>query len=278
MGIPVIVTGFGGHTDFATTSTAWLIDYAFAPAVTHLSVPGSCWVEPKAAHLSQLMRVAWSESRTPCRARQRRIARARNTSWTLTRRRRPGVVHKFAARIVTDGAQRSSNTCRLAWMSTWHVNCGIAEYSRYLLQHISPDLFRTTVFADLRSEVTLSPPPTIRPVWSANEPSIIKTFDQIRHGGFDAVCIQHNFAFFGFDAVHCDALVKLQKKAPVFLTLHATRPLMSYDRDHLEVAKRALGSLARLIVHTTADLNILKTVGLVDNVVMIPQGVPERLP
>ena len=95
---------------------------------------------------------------------------------------------------------------------------------------------------------------------------------------FDAVCIQHNFAFFGFDAVHCDALVKLQKKAPVFLTLHATRPLMSYDRDRLEVAKRALGSLARLIVHTTADLNILKTVGLVDNVVMIPQGVPERLP
>ena len=47
MGIPVIVTGFGGHTDFATTSTAWLIDYAFAPAVTHLSVPGSCWVEPR---------------------------------------------------------------------------------------------------------------------------------------------------------------------------------------------------------------------------------------
>jgi glycosyltransferase involved in cell wall biosynthesis len=74
-GVPVIITGFGGQTDFCTDETAWLVDYAMQPAKTHFSLEGSMWAEPDPEHLSSLMRRAFDQAddaatrgRTACAA------------------------------------------------------------------------------------------------------------------------------------------------------------------------------------------------------------------
>ena len=39
IGRSVVATAFGGHTDFCSPENAWLCDYSFAPARTHLAIP-----------------------------------------------------------------------------------------------------------------------------------------------------------------------------------------------------------------------------------------------
>ena len=39
--LPVITTGYGGQSDFCTDETAWLIDYSFAYAKTHMKLSDS---------------------------------------------------------------------------------------------------------------------------------------------------------------------------------------------------------------------------------------------
>jgi glycosyltransferase involved in cell wall biosynthesis len=58
-GLPVIITGFGGQSDFCTDETAWLIDYALQPAKTHFGLEGSLWAEPDPEHLASLMHRAF---------------------------------------------------------------------------------------------------------------------------------------------------------------------------------------------------------------------------
>jgi len=60
-GRPVIVTGWGGHRDFATPETAFLVDYRLVPvpekAVKEVALyRGHRWAEPSAEHLKALMR------------------------------------------------------------------------------------------------------------------------------------------------------------------------------------------------------------------------------
>ncbi|QLQ30635.1 MAG: glycosyltransferase family 4 protein [Candidatus Thiothrix singaporensis] len=60
--VPVITTGYGGHTDFCTPETSWLIDYHFAKAQTHMEQFDSLWVEPDTLHLTALMRKLYALS------------------------------------------------------------------------------------------------------------------------------------------------------------------------------------------------------------------------
>lgn len=61
LGLPVIVTGFGAHTDFCTTQTALLIPFRFDLSQSHLKESGSCWVTPDALALSALLRQSVNE-------------------------------------------------------------------------------------------------------------------------------------------------------------------------------------------------------------------------
>jgi glycosyltransferase involved in cell wall biosynthesis len=74
-GLPVIITGWGGHLDFAAPETAYLIDCKLVPvpekARQEIGVPlpaGARWAEPSAEHLKALMREvverpAWARAR-----------------------------------------------------------------------------------------------------------------------------------------------------------------------------------------------------------------------
>ena len=56
LGKPVITTAYGGQSDFCTADTAWLCDYSFAYARTHLDVFDSVWVEPDPGSLARVLR------------------------------------------------------------------------------------------------------------------------------------------------------------------------------------------------------------------------------
>ena len=57
--VPVISVAATGLADFVGEHTAATIPFTIAPAQTHLSVPGSTWVEPDAGALADAMRDAF---------------------------------------------------------------------------------------------------------------------------------------------------------------------------------------------------------------------------
>jgi glycosyltransferase involved in cell wall biosynthesis len=61
-GVPVIITGSGGQSDFCTDETAWLVDHTMEAAKTHFALEGSLWAEPDPEHLSSLMRRAFDQA------------------------------------------------------------------------------------------------------------------------------------------------------------------------------------------------------------------------
>lgn len=64
LGLPVIVTGFGAHTDFCTTMTSSLIPYRFDLSQSHLNAGEGCWVTPELRALGALMQQSIEEVRT----------------------------------------------------------------------------------------------------------------------------------------------------------------------------------------------------------------------
>ena len=72
LGLPVIVTGFGAHTDFCTTQTASLIPFHFDLSQSHLRSSNSCWVTPDTRALSALLKQALTDVSTSAETWQQR--------------------------------------------------------------------------------------------------------------------------------------------------------------------------------------------------------------
>jgi hypothetical protein len=64
LGLPLIVTGFGAHTDFCTTTTSSLIPYRFDLSQSHVNAGEGCWVTPEVRALGALMHQSVEEVRT----------------------------------------------------------------------------------------------------------------------------------------------------------------------------------------------------------------------
>ena len=262
-GLPVIVTGFGGHMDFCA-DTARLIDYCFAPSGSHLAVAGSLWVEPDLADLTRaLSRAHWDRlGTTPSAA----LPDAR----TFTQ----AIVAAATDLLVLPPLQRP---LRIGWVSSWGVRCGVAEYSRHLVGALSAsmDPAEITVFCDNRSpQVTAKlRDVSVLPCWTLELADGARPLVRaVAAEDPDVLVIQHQPGLIGWPALA--ELVSAARVAarPVVLVLHSPQGILDIEEDERGHLIDALRRVTRVIVHTVNDLNRLKDLGLVANTAMIPQG------
>src|SRR5690606_18328421 len=64
-GLPLIVTGYGGHMDFCGPKEARLLDYEFQMSASHVKECVSCWVNPSVDDLVDALREQTSLDRQP---------------------------------------------------------------------------------------------------------------------------------------------------------------------------------------------------------------------
>lgn len=270
-GLPLIVTGFGGQVDFCASDTVSLVDFAFAPSGSHLAEPGSVWADPDVEDL----RAALTAMRQRLAA-EPFLPDTEDVEAFFDR-------ESFARRIeeviaeVAEPWWDESRPLKVAWVSTYEVRCGIAEYSRHLItawKTHGPDI---TVLADTRTPPDLPTPQeleNLHPLW---EPGNWKSFEASAEtlGALqpDVVVIQYHPAYFGWLAMEALIEEAQRQKAVVVVTLHNVRWLAHPPLPERLSARRALEAVDRIIVHTVLDLNFLKHLGFIDNVVLIPQGV-----
>lgn len=277
LGLPVLVTGYGAHTDFATLTTANLIPFRFAPSRSHLQQGEACWIEPDLDSLTSQLIGLHQQIRTadPLLSRQSQ----QGQDWvrqTHTWANSAEGVMRFNQYLATRSAAcANGKRLQLHVFSPWQSACGIAEYSRALLDGLDQTIFDLHVYCDTRT------PPTAHPAcWTVGDPDSVCTALQRlgQHAAAgDLILIQHQPALFPLTAAICRAMAALQQQGcMVLLELHATRPLLDHQRPTTE-AVAALAQLSRLIVHRIEDFNHLLALGLSDRLVQWPLGVPAPL-
>lgn len=266
-GIPVITLAYSGLADFVSDKTAVTIPFTLHPAATHFDIPGSVWAEPDGDQLAlELKRMVENRHSPETFERLRRAKEliATRFSW-------PAAVERWSGFLADLEENLSSMT--VAMVSSWNTRCGIAEYTRYILEHA-----RGAVDYELFSEVDvelLDPLAEIGVVraWKDRwEPSLDALEEALRGSTADVVHIQFNFGFFEFQRL-AELIERQLDTRGVVVTLHRT---LDYDdRGELLSLRQIRDTLAkvdRLIVHQSADAAYLAEMGVIENVSLVPHG------
>lgn len=276
-GIPLIVTGFGGHLDFCTPDEARFIDYRFSPSGSHIASTGSVRVEPDRDDLAQALRVAFQDLRGGGRRFAEMAARARSA--VLPRLDATAWADRAWGMMMDVLLASAPRPMRLAWVSTWDVRCGIAEYSRFLMNGMrtADPALQTTIICDSRTALPAAGGTPVRTGWIIMDPDAAATLArEIAALDADVVVIQHQPGL--IDWSHLRHLLRDRRVRGriAVVTLHSAARIMEITEEERAATIAALRGVARVAVHRIADLNLLKDLGLTDNVTLFPQGAPVR--
>jgi len=272
LGLPVITTGYGGLTDFCNNDNAWLIDYTFKKAETHMDLEDSVWAEPDIGHLAELMQeVRWlSHDEKAEKIRKAKENIQNNFTWLKCASRLDTFINSMKSTQKADTKKIS-----LGWVTSWNTKCGIASYSKYLLTNLDAKRFDLFIFASIKDSLNCPDENFVYRIWSnASQTDLSVLTAQILEKKLQVVVFQFNFVFFNLDAFESMITTLKDKKIKIIIFFHSTADVVMRDRIlSLNSISKTLKKIDRLFVHSVDDLNRMKQFGLIDNVAIFPQGV-----
>jgi O-antigen biosynthesis alpha-1,2-mannosyltransferase len=270
-GLSVITTAWSGQLDFCDEENAWLVDYDFEPAQSHFELFSSVWARPRVEDLAAKMRKVYGLSDKE-RKRRSDIGREKllkKFCWSHVAERNIA----FARACAADPRLPSPS---IGWITTWNTRCGIATYSSHLIDKLASG---ATILAPVNQEIIGADGANVTRCWSVNDEDDLETMRvAIARRNLDVIVIQFNYGFYNFE--HFGRFVEdmIRQERVVVVTLHATIDPLQAPRKRLEQLREPLSKCARILVHSVADLNRLKALGLVDNVTLFPHGIMDYAP
>ncbi len=266
-GLPVITTGWGGQLDFLQPSWAWLVDFQFAPAQTHFNLYDSVWAEPDLNSLKKALVDAYntSDAERKYMASLGRTFLLNQNTWELVCRR----LTSFADTI----GQQPWVEPRIGWISTWHVRCGIAAFSENTTENFPT---KPVILAARSNCLESEDQPNVIRCWETDEKdSLDELMRVIEKFSLDTIVVQFNYGF--FDLLRLAEFIIRQKSSGriVVVELHSTQDPIHIPKKRLVDLCPAFKLCDRILVHSLKDLNRLKNLELVDNVTLLPLGIPE---
>ncbi len=267
-GLPVITTAWGGQLSFCSDETAWLVEYRFEPADTHLGLYDSVWAEPDLNCLAHKMRNIYE---MPPNERSRKPAAGRrllleNYCWSKVTKRLVNSAHKWSY-------SPEPMDMRIGWITPWNTRCGVATYSEALIKNVPG---QTTVLAPKTSLLTAKDGSNVKRCWEAGEHDSLALLDKtIKESGFNTIVIQFNYGFFNLENLRVFLEEQAASGRVVVVMMHSTTDPSHVPHMKLSVLAPSLARCHRVLVHSINDLNRLKDHGLVENVSLFPHGVPD---
>ena len=276
--MPVITTGFSGQTDFCNNDTAWIIDYSFQKAETHMNLFDSYWAEPSSEELAYLLKKLYilKKSEIEYRTKKAKEKILSNYKWEHCASRLLNIVKDIEKKTIFNDRQ-----IKLGWISTYNTKCGIATYSKFLIDNFSKDDFDITIFANIVEEydiIDINEESNIKRLWrDAGDKNLDLLYQSIKEMQIEIVVIQFNFGFFNLYALE-KLIIKLKKlNIKIFITFHSVKDVNKKTfKASLVWIKDTLTRIEKLFVHSISDLNIFKSFGLIENVSIFPHGVVKR--
>jgi O-antigen biosynthesis alpha-1,2-mannosyltransferase len=269
-GLPVITTAWSGQLDFCTEETAWLIDYTFKRAQSHFELFDSVWAEPNVQSLATAMMSLFEMP--PDKRLARSLAGRRflleNFKWSDVDARLLLFANSLSRMAEDD------DDLNIGWVTTWNTKCGVASYSEHLLRKFPQSV---TILAPHEIGTIREDGPECVRVWrtSKDENCFEELAEQISKRNLDIVILQFNYGFFNFRQLHIFITQLLEDGRRVLIMMHSTGDpgLLPEWNWTLDTLIPTLAQCQRVLVHSIADMNRLKDLGLVDNVCLFPHGV-----
>lgn len=265
-GMAVITTNWGGQLDFCTPESSWLVDYKYIYSTSHFGIYNSVWAEPDSKHLSTIMKEVYQTD--PLILEKRAKAAS---SLLINNFRWSHVAEKMvtAARIIS--IQTEPSFPRIGWVTTWNRRCGIASYSAHLIEQMPSEI---TILSAANIPENNTPINAVVPCWtSEQEDNLNRLSYTIKERAIDTLIIQFNYGFFDFNHLSSFIIREADRGVKILIFLHSTIDPQNSINKKLYILKSALERCARILVHTVADLNRLKSIGLVNNACLFPHGV-----
>ena len=267
--LPTIVSAYGGHLDFCSSETSFLVPCTLEASQSHLNVPNAVWAEPDLATLREHMRFVFEHhdgSEVQGKVERAYTNIEQNFRWANVAQR---VQDAIDAKI-------PHPRTKLAMVTTWDAKCGIAEYSRYFIEGIreaSPDL-DTEVLASPGDAVwpPMDVPSTV--CWDLRPARDLSGLrGAVLRNGYEIVHFQFNFGFFELDELGLTISELKRAGKRVVITFHSTADLVQDNR--LITLRSIAGSLRQadlLLVHSEVDRERLARFGLSENLELLPHG------
>ncbi len=270
-GLPLIVTGRGGHMDFCAGPDGplpgvRLLRCRAVPSASHVAVAHALWLEPDEDDLVAALRQAAA-------AQERSMPASPPVSAP------DGLARAYARLATALLLAPPPPPLRISWVSSWNLRCGIAEYSRHLIGGMDSGSVRIRILCDRRTQIGESDGAAFWPCWQIGDPRTVEPLAAaLAADDADAVVIQHQPGLLHFRDLAALLCHPLLDDRVVALSLHNTRDLLDLsDADQVAVTG-ALARVDRLLVHTVADIERLRALGLAGNVMLLPHGVAPSLP
>lgn len=278
--LPVIITGYGGQTDFCNEDNAWLIDFSFAYADTHIGLNDSVWVEPSPDHLAILMKEVINES--PEKIKQK-TGRAKENiikkySWEMCAKRLDTFCHTLEVQNFT-----SHKRIRLGWVSRWADGSHIAHYSQNLLDNFDPTRFEVIILSNGAHNQSSDELWKVINCWDCGKlPSMDSIYCEIISQKIKIIVFQLDFC--DINDLEFLKLINLlsETKVIIILIMHSTIELSMSKREEFETKcdntdiREALKKIQKIFVHCVNDLNNLKNFGIVSNTAIFPHGINRK--
>ncbi|MGP0083060.1 MAG: glycosyltransferase [Steroidobacteraceae bacterium] len=271
-GLPVITTAWGGHRAYCDETSSWLVDYHFRWAKTPRDPIASVWAEPIASSLDEALSIAYRA--TPAE----RFAR----SWSGRKRLLQCYTWKDAALRLAGLAERARaeaianpEKARVGLITTWNVKCGIATYAQHLMASVPSDDY--VVFAARQEPRLRRDKANCLRIWDVGKDTngLGAIVAELSPWSIKALVIHFNYGFFNHAELSDFIELVLAKGIVVIIDFHSTvdGKLANY---RLTDFLGALRKCHRLLAHGPSDMDRLKALGLVNNVMLFPLGVMIR--
>lgn len=150
---------------------------------------------------------------------------------------------------------------RVAVVCNWGDNCGIATYSKFLLDKIKTRVKDLHIFAEIIPE-PFPKDNNITYCWQRGQSTNI-LITKLKEYNPDFIIIQHEFGIFPKAGYFLQFLQAIDEY-PYVLTLHSVY-------EHLDKSV-CTSAIKNIIVHTKEGMDILKQTGNNNNIFIIPHG------
>lgn len=266
--LPVVTTAHGGQSDFCTQESAWLIDFEFAYAATHMQLPHSLWVEPSCKSLLQTLDTLL---KTPKKQLEPKLFFAKehilsNYTWQNVAQRVQNAIQEY------DTYQKPKP--KVGVVTTFNAKCGIAEYSKYLISEFDKSSLK--IFAPFEDTLVREDESYVLRCWQSGEHSMqdLNLLKQdITNEHITSLIIQYNFSFFSLAFLEELLLFCSQKGIKSYLFIHSAKDVQTPQgvKSFAQIAD-ALKNTTRVMVHSLDDINLLKGFGIYKNTSLFAHG------
>lgn len=281
--LPVITTAWGGQLDFCNNTIAndavALIDYQMENAQTHFNLYESMWAKPDVESLkNHLIHIYknyddYKQKISLFANKLREQFSWENIAYNLVSQVQQ--IDKFKQQV---DVERPLN---IGWITTWNTRCGIATYSKHLIEQNSKN--NITIFApecDANDLENVDENNVIRCWKLDNEDDLSLLQQKIIESNLDILVIQQNTYFYKYESLN-NLITNLKScgnknnNLVITMTMHSTLP-PDYDQGkNLIYIEQSLNLLDRIMVLSINDVNRLKNITSIDNITLIPHGISD---